>query len=82
MQTPAVVTAPVEITGYKGAYGASVIVPATINGQKVVGVADLVAYDTGLTSIIVSEALNTSAHMRLVGCRVKARGPVLYFPPL
>lgn len=47
----------IEITGYKGAYGASVIVPATINGQKVVGVADLVAYDTGLTSIIVSEGI-------------------------
>lgn len=47
----------IEITGYKGAYGASVIVPATINGQKVVGVADLVAYDQGLTSIIVSEGI-------------------------
>ncbi len=47
----------IEITGYKGAYGASVVVPSTINDQRVVGVADLVAYDQGLTSITISEGI-------------------------
>ena len=47
----------IEITGYKGAYGTPVVVPATINDQKVVGVADKVAIDCGAPSVTVSEGI-------------------------